>query len=594
LETDTAPSILEGNRSMKPLLPDIRIVATLKSLQKQMRRFLLTFILVFFIPFATVGCKKDPDMSAKSSPSLFTEVTKEAGLKFIHDPGAEGKYLFPEIQGSGGGFLDFDNDGDLDILLLNGSYTKKTGPGAPKNQLLRREQNGSFTDVTELSGILSEGYNVGLAVGDVDNDGDVDLYISRFDSDRLYSNQGNGRFLDISNQAGIKDSNWGTSTLFFDYDRDGYLDIYVTTYVIYDPNPVCTDKAGRQDYCGPDGYAGVPDLLYHNNGNGTFTDVSVPSGIASIASKGLGVVTADFNNDEYPDVYVANDGEPNQLWLNQRDGTFQDSAMKLGAAVNAMGQAEAGMGIAIGDVNGDEDLDLLITHLRDESNTLYSNVGALGFQDDTASSGLGAPSVPYTGWGTSFFDYDHDGDLDAAIVNGRVLRGSLLVQKKSPEYWDGYLEPNMLFENNGTGQFQDACQQAGTFCSLIENGRALAFGDVDNDGDLDMLVGNCGGPARLFRNDAPKKGHWLLVRAIVPALNRDAIGAKITVVAAGKRFVRMIAPAYSYLTSNDHRAHFGIGGATKVDEIEIVWPDGSTQKFPGVKADQILILKKSN
>jgi enediyne biosynthesis protein E4 len=583
-----------GLYRVNPLLPVMRIVATLNSLQKQMRPFLLVLIFPCLISIASTGCKKPEDTAKKSESSLFTEITQETGLKFVHDPGVEGEYFFPEIQGSGGGFLDYDNDGDLDILLLNGSYRKKTETKPPKNHLYRQEKNGTFTDVTETSGIQNKEYSSGLAVGDFDNDGDVDLYIASFGADTLYRNEGNGTFRDVTGPSGIKDSSWGTSALFFDYDRDGFLDIYVTTYVNYDPNAVCTDKAGRQDYCGPDAYTGVPDLLYHNNGNGTFGDVSVESGIAAISSKGLGVVTADFNQDIYMDIYVANDGEPNQLWLNQKNGTFQDAAMQLGAAVNAMGQAEAGMGIAIGDVNGDEDLDLLITHLRDESNTLYSNAGQLGFQDDTASSGLGPPSVPYTGWGTSFFDYDHDGDLDVAIVNGRVLRGPPLVQKQSPEYWDPYLEPNLIFENDGTGQFQDISAKAGPFCSLIENGRALLFGDVDNDGDLDMLVGNLGGPARLYRNDAPKKGHWLMIRAIDPKLKRDAFGAKVTVVAGGKRFVRIIAPSYSYQSSNDHRAHFGIGNVTLVDKIEVIWPDGSSQTFPGMKADQIVTLEKGN
>lgn len=559
-----------------------------------MRLILLLITLGFFCTVATSGCSKPAGKSAESHGSLFTEITEQVGLKFVHDPAVEGEYSFPEIQGSGGGFLDYDNDGDLDILMLNGSYRNKNVPNPPKNKLFRQENDGTFTDVTESSGIKNTDPSFGLGAGDIDNDGFVDLYISSFGQDRLYRNTGRGNFEDITQKAGIKDSTWGTSVVFLDYDRDGFLDIYVTTYVVFDPNVVCTDKAGRRDYCGPNAYSGEPDVLYHNNGDGTFTDVSIKSGIGTVASKGLGVISVDFNNDAWSDIYVANDGEPNNLWINQGNGTFQDVAMRQGVAVNAMGQPEAGMGIAFGDINGDEDIDLFVTHLRDESNTIYSNSGPLGFQDDTTASGLGPPSVPYTGWGTSFFDFDHDGDLDVAIANGRVIRGDLLVQKDRVEHWDPYREPNLIFENNGTGQFQDACKKAGTFCTLIENGRALAFGDVDNDGDVDMLLGNCGGPARLYRNDAPKNGHWLMVRAIDPKLKRDAIGARITVVAGGKRYIRIIAPAYSYLTSNDHRAHFGIGNATTIEKIEVVWPDGSVQSFPSTKADQFITLQKGS
>ena len=550
-------------------------------------RFLYPVLVVSLI----AGCGS-PNPESPSTRPNFTELTIQNGFNFVHDAAVEGEYSFLEVQGSGGGFFDFDNDGDLDILMLNGSYRKKKPSKAPQNRLFRQEKGGAFKDVTAGSSIANSDYSYGLAAGDIDNDGNVDIYISTLGPDRLYRNAGHGRFDDITTKAGIKDSSWGTSIVMLDYDRDGFLDIYVATYVVYDPKPVCTDKVGRRDYCGPNAYVGDADILYRNNGNGTFTDVSISSGIANVTTKGLGVIAADFNQDAYPDIYVANDGEPNQLWMNQKDGTFQDIAMRAGAAVNAMGQPEAGMGIAVGDVDADLDLDLFITHLRDETNTLYTNVGEQGFQDDTARSGLGPPSVPYTGWGTSFFDYDHDGDLDVAIANGRVIRGNPLVQRNPPGHWDPYMEPNLFFENNGSAQFQDACTKSEPFCTRVENGRALAFGDLDNDGDLDMLLGNCGGPARIYRNDAPKKGHWLVVKAIDPGIKRDAIGAQITVHAGGKRFVRVIMPAYSYLTTNDPRAHFGIGNATTIDKIDVRWPDGSTQTFPAMKADRFVTLEK--
>ncbi|HSE41227.1 MAG TPA: CRTAC1 family protein, partial [Acidobacteriota bacterium] len=428
--------------------------------------------------------------------------------------------------------------------------------------------------------------------GDIDNDGFIDVFVANYGPNKLYRNNGDSTFTDISQKAGIHNSAWGTAAVLFDYDRDGFLDIFVANYVTFDPPVICTDKAGKRDYCGPQAYQGEPDVLYHNNRDGTFTDVSMKSGIGRIVSKGLGVVAADFDMDHWPDIYVANDGEPNQLWINQHNGTFIDVALPLGAAVNAAGQAEAGMGIALGDIDADNDPDLFITHLRGETNTLFRHAGKSGFQDDTASSGIAAFSLPYTGFGTGYFDFDHDGDLDVAVVNGRVTRGPLLTKTKPPKYWDHYAEPNLLYENDGSGRFTARNNEAGTFASDIENSRGLAFGDVDNDGDIDLLVTNDGGPAQLYRNDVKDKGHWLSIRAKDPLLKRDAIGASITVTVGGKNITRFVAPAYSYLSSNDPRVHFGLGKATLVDQILIVWPDGSSEKFEGVKADQFLILEK--
>ncbi|RME29286.1 MAG: VCBS repeat-containing protein, partial [Candidatus Zixiibacteriota bacterium] len=321
---------------------------------------------------------------------IFPDITARVGLRFVHNPGVDGSYYMPESIGSGGAFLDYDNDGDLDIYLINGNWHGEQAASRPplRNRLFRQEARGTFVDVTEASGLGDTGYGMGVAVGDIDNDGDVDVYITNVGPDKLYRNNGDGTFTDISATAGIANPEWGCSAVFFDYDLDGFLDIYVTNYVAYDPTVVCTDRAGRPDYCGPGGFDGTPDVLYHNNGDGTFTDVSVASGIAAGASKGLGVVSADFNEDGYPDLYVANDGEPNHLWINRKNGTFVDRAPELGAAVNEMGQAEAGMGIALGDINGDLYPDLFVTHLRTETNTLYRSLGGRGFADETTAAGL--------------------------------------------------------------------------------------------------------------------------------------------------------------------------------------------------------------
>ncbi|MDZ7362789.1 MAG: CRTAC1 family protein [candidate division KSB1 bacterium] len=530
-----------------------------------------------------------------ATATFFTEITEQARLNFVHDAGVDGSYFMPEIIGAGAAFLDYDQDGDLDIYLINsGSHRNNKGSNdqTAKNRLFRQESNGVFADVTATSGLGDTGYGMGVACGDVDNDGDVDVYVTNYGPDALYRNNGDGTFMNISQAAGIANPRWGSSAIFLDYNRDGFLDIYVANYLAYDPSHLCMDRAGRPEYCGPEVFSGVPDVLYRNNGDGTFTDVSVQSGIAQGRLKGLGVLSFDYNGDHYPDIYVANDGEPNHLWINQRNGTFQDQALKLGAAVNSLGRPEAGMGLALGDVDNDDDFDLFVTHLRFESNTLYRNAGAHGFQDDSAPSGLAGPTVPYTGFGAGFLDYDHDGDLDLAVVNGRIARGPLLTNNDPPGYWDAYAEPNMLFENEGGGIFREVGNQAPAFCGRIENSRGLAFGDVDNDGDIDLLVTNDGGRARLYRNDVKNKGHWLLIRAIDPKLNRDAIGAQVTVVVGNQKISRLMAPGYSFLCSNDPRSHFGLGSASAVDHIIVQWPDGQNEIFPGVAADQIMTLQK--
>lgn len=560
----------------------------------------ISVIFIFFYFILVSGCsesEKNEGQAIEAPPAaLFTDITEQAGLNFVHNPAVDGSYFMPESTGPGGAFLDYDNDGDLDIYLVNGAWqgkSKQTNPPLT-NRLFRQEADGSFLDVTEASGTGDTGYGMGTAIGDIDNDGDVDIYVSNFEQDVLYRNNGDGTFTDISEAAGINNSLWGCSAVFFDYDLDGFLDIYITNYVAYNPSRVCTDRAGRPEYCGPASFPGVPDVLFHNNGDGTFTDVSERSGIAGALSKGLGVVAADLNGDTYPDLYVANDGEPNFLWLNQQDGTFQNQAPALGAAVNGIGVAEASMGIALGDIDDDKDLDLFMTHLRNESNTLYRNSTTYGFQDDTFPTGLVAASMSYTGFGTGFFDYDHDGDLDLAVVNGRVARGTLLTDKEPAGYWDYYAEPNLLFKNDGTGRYLDVSDLAGPFSSDIATSRGLAFGDIDNDGDLDLLVINSGESPRLLRNDLDDKGHWLMIRAIDPELQRDALGAHITVTAGNKQLLRVVAPAYSYLSTNDPRVHFGLNDATKVDLITVRWPGGQIEKFPGMAADQIITLKKGS
>jgi hypothetical protein len=507
-----------------------------------------------------------PPLAAQGD-GWFTDVSLEVGLDFVHDPAVEGDYFMPESLASGGALFDYDGDGDLDVYLPQGAHRDPERRAAkPLANRLFRQDEGRFVDVTEASGLGDPGYTNGVAVGDYDNDGDLDVYLANFGPDAFYRNEGDGTFRPFGDPAGARNDEWGASALFFDYDLDGHLDLYVANYVRWIPSIECYDRAGRTDYCGPWGFDGLPDVLLHNEGDGTFTDVSAPSGIAAAPSKGLGVASADFDGDGRPDVLVANDAVPNQLWLNQGDGRFREEALGLGLAVDGLGRPGAGMGIALGDVDEDGDTDYYVTQFSDDN--------------------------PLTCFGTGFFDYDNDGDLDLAAVCGRVIRGVRRVQREIPGYWDDYADPNLLFENDGDGRFRNVTARSGDFASTIENSRGLAFGDYDNDGDVDLLVTNEGGRARLLRNDFPNPGHWLLVRAVDPALKRDAIGAEIRVHAGGRVLSRLVAPAYSYASSSDPRVHFGLASATEVDRIRVIWPGGESEGFPGGPVDRSVVLER--
>ena len=521
---------------------------------------------------------------AAAGQFLFADVSEERGMTFHHDPVADGKYLLPEITGSGAGFLDFDNDGDLDLYLVQSS--------SGGNRLYRQEADGTFVDVSEEAGVDDAGYGMGVAVGDIDNDGFVDLFVTNDGPDVLYRNQGDGRFENVSEQWGVSGSSWSASATFCDYDRNGYLDLYVTQYVTYDRAKACTHSDGSADYCSPQVFPGTSDKLYRNPAGRGFEDVSSAAGLREVSAPGLGVLCADLNGDSWLDFYVANDGEANQLWQNERDGTFLDEALLVGVALDPAGQPEAGMGITAGDVDADGDLDLFMTHIINQTNTLYINDGELGYIDRTTASGLGAPSLATTGFGTGFFDADHDGDLDLVVANGRVQRHPALPGASMTPYWNVYAEPNQLFENAGGLRFVDRSEGSGDFGKTVEVSRGLALGDIDSDGDLDLLVMNTAESAKLYRNDIEKSGQWLVVRAFDPARRRDAHGALVTVVASGKRYVRLASPGYSYLSANDPTAHFGLPAGAQIERIELVWPDGSEESYPGGAANRRIVVEK--
>jgi len=516
--------------------------------------------------------------------SGFVDVTDSVGLDFLHDVGDEDRFYYPAIMGSGVAFLDYDNDSDLDLYLVQA--------GRRKSDRLFRQDDGRFADVTDAAGIQERGYGMGVAVGDVDNDGNVDLFVTNDGPNVLYRNLVNGRFQDVTAAWGIAGNSWSASAAFCDYDGDGFLDLYVTRYLTHDPKKRCTQADGSPDFCAPEVYSGIPDQLYHNEGGRKFRDVSAASGIGSVRARGLGVVCADLDDDGKLDFYVANDGEANQLWRNQGGGKFVEEAFLFGAALDGGGEAEAGMGIGIGDVEGDGDLDLLVTHIVNEMNTLFLNQNGGGFDDRTQASGLGAVSLSFTGFGVGFVDFDHDSDLDLAVANGRILRRPPVASASGPDFWNGYAEKNQLVENVGQGKFREA--DGGDFGKSIEVSRGLAFGDYDGDGDFDLLVQNTAAKARLYRNDAPKTGDWLLVRAFEPKAKRNSHGARVTVLAGGKRYLRLANPGYSYLSSSDPRAHFGLPRGGQVESIEIVWPDGTRESFPSVGTNRTVTLSKGS
>lgn len=548
----------------------------------------------------TPGCARPVAPAPEATgPVWFEDVTDLVGLHFTHDAGpADGKYFLPQVIGSGAALFDYDGDGRLDVYLVNNG-----GPGGAKNRLYHQEKDGRFTDASTGSGLDFAGHCMGVAVGDVNNDGRPDLVVTLYRGLRLFLNNGDGSFTDATAAAGIDHPLWGTSACFVDYDRDGWLDLVVVNYVDYDPSVHCANSAGRPAYCHPSDFRGSVTKLYRNHGPGVrsqgsgvgafrYEDVTLASGLGRLAGPGLGVVAADFNGDGWPDIFVANDDKPNHLWINQRDGTFKEEALVYGVACNSRGHPEGNMGVAVGDVNGDGLFDLFVTHLTEETHTLWLQKPRGQFQDRTAAARLAGPRWRGTGFGTALADFDHDGWPDLAIVNGRVARGASAANPALAEFWRPFAERNQLFVNDGAGKFLDVSEENPPFCGTPWVSRALAWGDVDGDGSIDLLVTTVAGPARLYRNVAPKRGHWLSVRAIDPALKRDAYGAMVTVRAGGRDRLGWVNPGQSYLCSNDPRAHFGLGSADRTDEIRVRWPDGTEESFPGAAADRAVVLRK--
>ena len=550
----------------------------------------------------TGSLRNSTEQAAVAATQWFTDISDEAGLEFVHGAVATDQLHMPAVMGGGAAFLDFDNDGDLDIYLTNGNHVLpglRVADGST-NRLYRHEEDGRYTDVTAESGLGGSGYGMGIAVGDFDNDGWVDVFVSNYGPDRLYRNQGDGSFADVTSASGAGVEGWSASAAFCDFDRDGFLDLYVTRYVDYRPDKLCTGKDGAPDFCGPKSFQPVHDVLLHNQADGTFTDVSEAAGIASTFAAGLGLVCLDLDGDGWQDVYVANDAYPNQLWINQGTGgagtiSFRDDSLIQGVAFNLHGQAQAGMGVIADDLDGNGTDDLFLTHLMSEANTLYGNLGgAAGFQDMSGSSGLGPTSMPFTGFGVVALDAEFDGDLDLFIANGRVNVTQVVPGSVYPPPWNTLPEPNLFYLNDGSGRFTRFDEAVRAPVPGHQISRGIASGDIDGDGDVDLLVSNLMDRARLYRNDAPRQGHWLAVRALDPRLKRDALGARVQLVMGDRRMTRNVATSFGYLSSHSPWVHFGLGEIRTIDHIKVRWPDGLDEVFPVGATDRAITLRRGS
>jgi hypothetical protein len=519
----------------------------------------------------------------------FRDVARSAGLDFTHVNGASEQKFLPEIMGPGGLFLDFDSDGWLDIFLVDGgSFADAAMAKRASHRLFRNRGNGTFEDVTARSGIRHREYGMGACAGDYDNDGLVDLYVTNVGPNILYRNTGGGRFTEVPNAAGADSPLWSTSCAFLDMDRDGDLDLFVANYVddfmrgrfcgVKGPPPI-------RDYCHPLVYAPLTSSLYRNAGRKTFEDISKQSGIAAHRGNGLGVAVSDIDDDGWPDVFVANDAMPNFLFRNAANGTFTEIASLAGVAVASDGKARAGMGTAFADFRGSGRLGLIVTNHETEMHSLFENVDGRLFSDATVRSGVGPATRPYVGFGVAFLDYDNDTWLDIAIANGHVMANAAQVRAGGT-----FAQRNLLLRNTG-GRFQDMRQQAGPGFSIELVSRALAMSDIDNDGDLDLLITNNGAGPNLLLNEGGS-GNALLVRVIGKKSNRDAIGTRLTLTTGQRRQIREVQSGSSYLAQNDLRAHFGLGSATRSERLDIRWPSGATEMVSELPANQIVTIRE--
>ena len=524
---------------------------------------------------------------------VFRDIAKAAGIRFVHDNARTAEKYLIETMGAGCGWIDYDNDGRLDLYLVNSSATPLYAPKTRlRGALYRNNGDGTLSDVTEKAGVAAEGlFGMGVSVGDYDNDGFSDLIVLGYARSILYHNNRDGSFSDVTAQAGVSNKGkWASSAAWFDYDNDGKLDLAIANYVDWSPdkNIWCgEEKPGYRGYCHPNKFRGQTPTLFHNNGDGTFKDVTASSGFGLKASSGLGIVTFDFDNDGWQDVFIANDANPNFLFRNNHDGTFAEMALLAGIALSDTSKAEAGMGTDAADIDGNDRLDVFITHLDLEHARLYRNLADASFEDATFAVKLGYATFRYSGFGTVLIDYDNDGARDIFMANGHILDNIELYHAETR-----YAEPKLVYRNDGRGVFENMSDRLGVDLAVPRVSRGAAVADFDNDGDLDILVSNNGQEPQLLINEGANANHWLEISLVGTRSNRDGVGARLKVTAGGSVSYDQRKGGRSYQSAHDGRIHFGLGSKTKVDSIEIRWPSGSVDTLKNIEVDQTVTIKE--
>lgn len=528
-------------------------------------------------------------IDAQTRSVRFTDITQPAKITFNHVTSPDKKYIVESMSG-GVALLDYDNDGYLDIYFVNSLTVDLVRSNQKtKSALYRNNGDGTFTDVAARAGVSDIGWGMGVAVGDYNNDGFDDLYVTCLGKNRLFKNNGNGSFKDVTDDAGVGDPRWSTGAAFVDFDNDGKLDLFVSNYVAFDINHLPEFGKGRTcQYkgvavqCGPRGLPGAGDSLYRNNGDGTFADVSKKAGVSDPSGYyGLGIICSDFDDDGWVDIFVANDSTPNFLYHNNGDGTFKEIAFPAGVAVNENGSEQGSMGVTLGDYDHDGRLDLFVTNFDDDYNVLYHNDGRGSFTDVSYATKVAAVSLPYVGWGTKFFDYDNDGWVDLLVINGHVY----------PQL-PTYKQRNLMHHNNRDGTFSEVGDELGAPFAEKRTGRGAAFGDIDNDGDVDVVINNLDGAAQLLRNDGGHTNNSVLVKTIGAKSNRNGIGARVSIVSGDLKQVEEVCSGATYISQNDLRLHFGLENRTKIDLIEVRWPSGAIDRVANLSANKILTVKE--